>query len=136
MIDEHAVAVLAALNGVSKPAAIRIDDGRTPNPLPDVHASPYALVYFDSNDPESTKEAQPYQFTLTATVHSVAANAAAVRQVADWVRSALLMQTLTVAGRSCYPITREAGVPPRRDESTGSLVMDQVDTYVLRSIPG
>lgn len=136
MIDEHAAAILALLSGPGKPLAIRIDDGKAPDPLPNVRANPYVLVYFDSNDPESDKEAKPYQFELTATIHSVGGSAQAARMVADWARTALLMVVPAVAGRSCYPITREQGTPPQRDESTGSTVMDQVDIYTLRSIPG
>lgn len=136
MINEHAAAVLALLNGAGKPAAIRVDDGKAPSPLPDVRTNPYVLVQFDSNDPEGTKEAQPYEFVLTATCHSIGGGAEAARLVADWVRTALYMVRATVSGRSCFPITREAGVPPQRDESTGSTVMDEVDVYTLRSIPG
>lgn len=136
MINEHAAAVLALLRGAGKPPSIRVDDGKAPNPLPDPRTSPYVLVYFDSNDPESDKEAAPYRFQLTATCHCIGGGAEAARMVADWVRTALLMVAPTVSGRSCFPITREQGSPPQRDESTGSTVMDQVDLYTLESIPG
>jgi hypothetical protein len=136
VINEHAAAVLALLRGAGKPASIRIDDGKAPNPLPNLLANPYVLVYFDSNDPESDKEAVPYRFHLTATCHCVGGSAEAARMVADWVRTALLMVAPAVTGRSCFPITREQGSPPQRDESTGSTVMDQVDLYTLESIPG
>jgi hypothetical protein len=136
VIVEHAAAVLALLNGIGKPAAIRVDSGVTPSPLPDVRANPYMVVSFDSNDPESDKEARPYLFVMTATIHSVGGSAEASMIVADWARTALYMVQPVVSGRSCYPIARETGGPPRRDESTGSLVMDQADVYVLQSIPG
>jgi hypothetical protein len=136
MIAEHAQAVLSLLAGPAKPLAIRVDDGKAPDPLPDVRANPYVLVYFDSNDPEADFTAGPWEFELTATCHSVAGSGAAARQVADWVRTALLGVVPSVAGRACWPIVREPGTPPQRDESTGLLVMDQIDVYVLRSVPG
>ncbi len=134
MIDEHAAAVLAMLDAVNDAPALNVHDGKVP-PNTDPKSAPYVLVYFDSNDPESDKEARPYRFEMTAICHSVGSSARAARMVADRVRAALLGITPAVAGRSCFPITREAGAPPDRDESTGELVMDQVDVYVIRSIP-
>ena len=134
MIDEHAQAVIALLEADNGPPALNVHDGKVPAGV-DPRASPYVLVYFDSNDPESSKEAAPYRFELTATCHSVGATAQAARMVADRVRTALLAVEPTVAARSCFPIVRESGMPPRRDEETGSTVFDQVDIYTLRSIP-
>lgn len=131
MIDEHAQAVLALLTA----AGLNVHDGFVPAGV-DVAASPYVLPYFDSVDPESTKEAAPWRFEMTVILHSVGGNAQAARMVADLARAALLAVTPTVAGRTCFPITREAGSPPRRDESTNRLVMDQVDEYTVRSLPG
>jgi hypothetical protein len=136
VIDEHAAAVLALLNGVGKPAAIRIDDGKTPDPLPELSTHPYALASFDSDDPEFDKEANAWLFVMTVTVHCVGANAQAARQVADWVRTALVAVRPTVSGRSCFPTTSEPGIPPQRNETTGSTVMDLVAQYTIRSIPG
>lgn len=134
MIDEHAAAVLALLDAVNDVPALNVHDGKVPSNT-DPKTAPYVLVYFDSNDPEFDKEAAPYRFEMTAVCHSVAGSAKAARMVADRVRTALLGVTLSVVGRACFPITREAGTPPDRDESTGSLVMDQVDIYTVRSIP-
>jgi hypothetical protein len=135
MIDEHASVVLALLDADNTPPALNVHDGKVPDGT-DPRASPYVLVYFDSNDPDSDFNAAPYTFTLTATCHCVGGNAQAARMVADRVRTALVGVTPTVAGRSCFPISREPGTPPLRDESTGSLVMDQVDVYTLSTIPG
>lgn len=134
MIDSHAAAVLALLDAVNDVPPLNVHDGKVPAGT-DPKVAPYVLVYFDSNDPESDKEARPYRFEMTATCHCVGGSARAARMVADRVRTALLAVTPTVAGRSCFPITREGGAPPDRDESTGSLVMDQVDLYVIRSLP-
>lgn len=131
MIDEHAQAVLNLLDAA---ITLPVFDGKVPDGTsPD---GGYVLCYFDSADPEFDFRAQAWQFTLTATCHSVGGNAQAARQIADLVRTALLGVRPTVAGRDCHPITRDDGSPPQRDESTGSLVMDQVDLYVLRSVPG
>lgn len=131
MNEAHAQAILALLAG----AGLNVHDGVVPTGT-DVDAEPYVLPYFDSADPESTKEASPYRFEMTVTLHCVGGSAQAARMVADVARTALVAVTPTVAGRVCFPITREAGSPPRRDESTGALVMDQVDEYTVRSLPG
>jgi hypothetical protein len=134
MIDEHAAAMLALLTAaVTSPRKVfdgKVDDGTDPR------TNPYVLVYFDSSDPEFDKEANAWRFELTATVHCVGGNAQAARQMADLTRTAWLAVRPTVSGRSCFPITRETGTPPQRDESTGVLVFDQIDTYTLRSLPG
>lgn len=135
MIDEHARAVIDLLDADNGPPALNVHDGKVPSGV-DPKASPYVLVYFDSNDPEWTKEASPWRFELTATCHSVGATAQAARMVADRVRTALLAVAPTVAGRTCFPIVRESGMPPQRDETTGSTVFDQVDIYRLTSLPG
>lgn len=134
MIDEHASAVLTLLNAAVT-APRKVFDGKV-DANTDPRVNPYVLVYFDSNDPEFDFEAGAWRFDLTVTCHSVGGNAQAARQIADLVRSALLAVRPTVAGRSCYPISREAGSPPQRDESAGFLVMDQIDQYLLSSIPG
>jgi hypothetical protein len=134
VIDEHAAAVLALLNSaVTSPR--KVFDGKVPDNT-DPRATPYVLVYFDSNDPEADFRAQPWEFELTVTTHCVGGSALAARQVADMVRTALLGVVPSVSGRACWPVVREAGSPPQRDESTGVLVMDQIDQYILRSVPG
>lgn len=132
MIDEHAQAVLDLLTG----AGLNVHDGAVPSSV-NVDSGPYVLPYFDSTDPELSFEAGPFRFEMTMTLHSVGGSAQASRMVADIARTALVGVVPVVTGRACFPITRElGGVPPQRDESTGSLVMDQVDLYVIRSLPG
>jgi len=134
VIDEHAAAVLALLNAaITSPR--KVFDGKVDANI-DPGTNPYVLVYFDSSDPEFDFEANAWRFEMTATLHAVGGSAQAARQVADMARSALVAVRPTVAGRSCFPITRETGMPPQRDESTGVLVMDQIDVYTIRSIPG
>jgi hypothetical protein len=131
VINEHAAALIALLTG----AGLTVHDGAVPAGV-DVDAEPYLKPYFDSADPESTKEAAPYRFEMTMTLHCVAGNAGAARILAGLARTALVQVVPTVAGRTCFPITREAGSPARQDETTGRLVMDQIDLYILRSLPG
>lgn len=134
MIDEHAAAVLAILNAaVTSPR--KVFDGFVPTGT-DPRVTPYVVIYFDSSDPEFDFRGQPQTFELTATCHSVGGNAQATRQVADMVRSALLGVRPTISGRDCYPIRRDPGAPPQRDESTGTLTMDGLDVFILRSEPG
>jgi hypothetical protein len=134
VIDEHAAAVLALLNAaITTPR--KVFDGKVAdntNPA----TNPYVLVYFDSADPEFDFEANAWRFEMTATCHCVGGSAQAARQMADLARTALVAVRPTVAGRSCFPITREPGTPPQRDESTGVLVMDAIDQYTIRSLPG
>ena len=135
MIDEHAAAVLSLLTAaITTPRKVfdgKVDDGTDPR------ATPYILVYFDSADPEFDFRAAPWSFELSITVHAVGGNAQAARQMADLARGALIGVIPAVSGRTCYPITRaESGTPPQRDESTGVLVMDQIDVYSLVSVPG
>lgn len=140
MIREHADAILALLRAAPGPA-LTVYDGAVPldpvtgkSPPP-----PYVVVYFADSDPELTDsrslEEMPGRYVVWVYCHSVGGNGAAAREVADRVRAQLLAVTPSVAGRSCFPIRREDGQPPQRDESTGTVVMDKVDVYRLVSEP-
>ena len=135
MIREHADAILALLRAAPGTAPLVVLDGYVPTGT----TSPYVLVYFADNDPEDAEsrsaEDGPGRYVVWAYCHSVGGNADAARKVGDRVRSALLGAVPAVAGRSCFPIRREDGRPPERDESTGVLVMDKVDVYRLASEP-
>lgn len=136
MIDEHAAAVLALLDADNASPALVVLDGKVPTGV----APPYVLVYVADNDPEQAESqsltGRSERYVVRAYCHSVGSNGQAARMVADRVRAALLDVVPTVAGRSCFPIRREDGQPPQRDESTGTLVMDRVDVYRLESLPG
>lgn len=135
MIGEHAAAVLALLRAAPGSTPLVVLDGYVSSGT----VPPYVLVYFSDLDPEDADsrplEEAPGRYVVWAYCHSVGGNADAARKVANRVRSALLGAVPTVAGRSCFPIRREEGSPPDRDESTGSLVMDKVDVYRLASEP-
>lgn len=135
MIDEHAAAVLALLDADNTAPPLVVYDGRVPNGV-SVPANPYVLAYFAGGWPDLTFTSVTLTFQLRITLHCVGGNAQAARMVSDRARAALLDVKPTIASRSCYPIRWDLSLPPRRDETTGSMVMDQVDEYVLSSIPG
>ncbi|WP_422744349.1 tail completion protein gp17 [Micromonospora sp. WMMD754] len=133
-VRAHADAVLALL-AAAPGNPLRVLDGAVPKET----APPYVLVYFGDEDPElpdsRALEGSSERFVLRAWVHCVGGNAAAARALGERVRAALLDVVPSIAGRSCWPIRREEGSPPQRDESTGTLVMDRVDVYRLESVP-
>jgi hypothetical protein len=120
------------------PATTAVLDGAVPNgALP-----PYLLVYMYLETPDGLQapDAVPLSFDSDVVdfwiyCHCVGADAVAARAVSAQARVALLNQTLTIANRACFPIRWRQGTPPRRDEETGPLVMDQVDVYGFRSVP-
>jgi hypothetical protein len=142
-IQDLADAFLALLaTAPGGPPALTVYDGAVPaGPEP-----AYALVYFYIETPDGLAAADAVPLTFDsdvidswAYVHSVGANpqaARAARSVAGRVRAAVLNQTLSVAGRSCFPIRWHDGQPPQRNEDTGVVVFDQVDIYTFRSVPG
>lgn len=135
MIDEHAAAILALLDADNSPPALLVFDGFVPTGT-DPQTTPYVIVYFEASFPDLTFAGASYTFEMRAVCHSVAGGGQQVRMVADRVTAALRDVTPTVAGRKCWPIRWEEGSPPLRHEKSGSLVMNQVDVYVLRSVPG
>lgn len=141
MIREHADAVLALLRAAPGTTALTVYDGAVPEDPATGRSKPppYALVYFADSDPEEPDSrplsGRPARYVLRAYVHSVGLTASAARSVGERVRAALLNVRPTVAGRQCWPIRREDGQPPQRDDSTGSAVMDRVDVYRLESEP-
>lgn len=136
MIDEHAAAVLALLDADNAVPALVVYDGKVPTGGITSPTPPYVLAYFSGAWPDLTFTSVTLTFQLRITLHCVGGNAQAARMVSDRGRAALLDVRPTIAGRSCYPIRWDLSLPPRRDETTGSMVMDQVDEYVLSSIPG
>lgn len=135
MIDEHAQAVLALLDADNTAPALVVYDGSVPdgiNPGP----NPYVVCYFDPGHPDLTFNGLSYRFELRIICHSVAGGAQSARIVADRVAVALLDVAPTVSGRKCWPIRWESGAPPVRNERTGDLIMNEVDVFVLTSVPG
>lgn len=137
-IQDHADAFLALLRAAPGPA-LAVHDGA----VPPEGTPPYALVYFYVETPDGLAAADKVPLTFNsdvlecwAYVHCVDTTAVGARAVSGRVRSAVLNVTPVVTGRTCFPIRWRQGQPPQRDESTGPLVMDQVDTYGWTSLPG
>ena len=134
-VKEHADALLVLARGSGPGTPMTVLDGANPDNV----APPYVLVYFADSDPEEPESRPlsglPQRYVLRGIFHLVGGSGAATRALGDKLRSRLLNVTPTIAGRQCLPIRREDGVPPERDESTGTLVMDRVDVYRLESEP-
>jgi len=99
---------------------------------------PYALVYTTVNrpseDPDNAADGLSRVWSAAWIVHSVGGNAAAARAVAQRVRTALLDIRPVISGMSCNRIRMDPdSPPPQRDESTGVVVMDLVQTYRLKA---
>jgi hypothetical protein len=125
----HAAPILAALRGNGY---LRVSDGSVKNGT----VPPYVVPYIVVSTPEETcLEDVADRVECTATIHSVAGNADAVRTVSDQVWSSLLGIRPTIVGRDCSRIRLVESRPPVTDESTGVLVLDQVDVYQFVSSP-
>ena len=140
-IQLHAQAVLNLLDADNVPLALVVYDGVVP-PGVDPKTSPYVLVYFATVTPGATDAPDKVGLTgnsdvvqVDAYCHSVGGSGAAARIVATRVRAALLNVRPTITGRVCFPIRHVDNQPPRRDEDTGSLVVDAVDVYRLTTVP-
>lgn len=136
MITQHAAAMLTLLDADNTPPALVVLDGKVPTgQLP-----PYVLVYFATADPELAESAslthRSERHVTRAYAHCVGGNATAARMVHDRVRAAWLDVIPTVAGRTCLPIRGEEGQPDDPDETTGTLITDQIGVYRLESLPG
>lgn len=131
----HADAILALLKAAPGTTPLVVHDGA----VPDGGTPPYVLVYFADADPELAESMslanRSDRHVTRVYAHSVGGSAAAARMVGDRVRTAWLDVVPTIAGRQCFPIRREDGQPADRDETTGTLFMDQVDVYRLESVP-
>lgn len=127
----HAAPILAALNSSGAPA-LRVFDGSVDART----VPPYLVAYISTTAPEATSLEEPWdKVTCTAVIHYVGSNAAACRVLADRGWAALLGLTPEIDGRDCGPIRLVDSQPPRRDESTGQLIVDQVDVFEYASLP-
>jgi hypothetical protein len=135
-IQQHATAVLGLLQADTGPPALVTFDGF----VPAATEPPYVVVYFSLLSPESDWDTSNLSFDSRREdcwiyCHSVGGNGAAARSVSSRVRAALLDAQPNVVGRSSWPIRHVENRPAERDESTGRLVIDQVDVYRLSSVP-
>ena len=137
-IEAHARAVLDLLDADNAAPPLVVHDGRVPAKAVPPYVVAYMMVQTPSGDmpvDSTSLDMDSDRVVLRAYLHSVGANAQAARMVADRCRTQLLGVTPSIAGRECWPIRQDEGMPADRDESTGMLVMDQVDIYRLESVP-
>lgn len=131
-LSNVALSLLAADLG---PPPLVVFDGLVP-PNTSVDAG-YIQVYTylarPSEDPDNAMDGRTRVWVCRWVLHCVGGTALAARAVAQRARTALLDVRPTVAGLSCGLIRMDDSLPPVRDESTGSLVMDATDTYSLRA---
>lgn len=124
----------AGLALLAADAGLVVFDGAVPNPTP---APPYAVVYTTidrpSDDGDNPGNGQSRVWVARWIVHCVGSNAVAARAVGQRVRTQLLDVSPFVAGLACGLIRHESTIPPQRDETTGTLVMDLVETFRLKA---
>jgi hypothetical protein len=117
--------------------ALTVYDGAVPSPTPDVSAHPWVLVYTTvsrpTGDPDNPLNGRSGVWVARWILHCVGGNAVAARAVAQRARTQLLDVRPVIAGLSCGLIRWDESLPPQRDETTGVLVMDAVETYSLRA---
>lgn len=131
--QQHATAILDLLE--ADPNLV-VYDGKVPD-KPNPVAAQYVLVYLTTTTAKvSSQKGMQDWSTTRAYCHCVGADATAARAISGRVANLLLNVTPTITGRVCWPIRDDdSGSPPDRDETTGVLVMDQVDVYRLESVP-
>lgn len=135
--DPHAVAILGRLRDVPGLDVYPEASPTGPGVVPDNAEPPYVVAWINVRyDLGPSLAAASTRAVATVTTHSVGATDTAARVVAGRVRDALLDVTPQMSGRRAFPIRHDTGLPPRPDESTGRLVVDQVDVYRLETLPG
>lgn len=117
------------------PPQLVVFDGVVPPNTP-VNAG-YVLVYSyltrPSDNPDNSLNGLTKVWNQRWILHCVGGTAMAARAMAERARTALLDVRPVVAGLACGLIRLEETQPPQRDETTGVLVMDAVQTYSLRA---
>ena len=137
--QDHANAYLTLLRTSGSPV-LTVYDGVVPDPTPDARTDPYVLAYFPPLEflPEASGNALDglaRSAVARCILHCVGGSAAGARILAARSRIALLNVRPTIATRTCALIRQEATVPPTRSEVAGTLVMDAIVTYRLRTDP-
>lgn len=121
----------AGLNLLRADANLTVFDGS----VPDGSVPPYVLVYthveWPDGAPGDALDGLSGSPTIRWICHCVGGNEVAARAVAQRVRTQLLNQRPTIAGLNVGMIRHEQGVPPTRDETTGSPVIDAMNVYRL-----
>lgn len=103
--------------------------------IPEDAPNAYLKLYFGRHDQVGDNLNGYSDLAVSrAYCHCVADTAQGARIIAGRVRGKFLDARVTVDGRVAYLVRQESSFPPVRDQTTGSSVYDQTDTYVLRSV--
>src|SRR6266487_4175875 len=123
--DTHQQAIVTLLMaGVPTPIQVFKDN------VPNLTVPPYVRVFTSTTYPAGQPEDMTHRSIRARcriVAHSVGQTTDAADVVSNAVRAVLLDVTPTVSGRTCFPIRMESSVDPKPDETTGVLVMDQID---------
>jgi hypothetical protein len=133
---DHKAAGLALLQANTN---LVVYDGRLPDSVTDV-APPFVLVYtfceWPDRDEAQSLSGESGTCVVTWYCHCVGSSDTASLVVAGQVRTALLDQRPTIAGRSVDRIRFVSSLPPQRDETLRRAVLDTVAVYQLQTRPG
>jgi hypothetical protein len=134
--DGHDQAMVdAGLNLLRADTSLTVYDGAVPNPTPDPATNPYVLIYttveWPADDPNGGLDGLTGRAVVRWICHCIGGSQQASRAVAQRVRTQMLDQRPTIVGMVPGMIRHEQGVPPVRDEMTGSPVFDSTQVYRL-----
>lgn len=126
---------IALLQADLGPPALQVFDGVVPagTAVNNGYVLVYSYLTRPSEDGDNAMDGRTRVWVCHWVLHCVSGTATAARAVAQRARTALLDVRPTVAGLSCGLIRMEESLPPQRDETTGTPVMDAVQTYTLRA---
>lgn len=123
---------MAASHRLAAKALLDANPNLTPRdgPAPKGTAPPYVVFYvYVPAEARNTINGPTDETTVTIITHSTAASALGVDIVSRNVRSALLDQTPVVDGYVCSRVEHSSGSPADWDDSTGVVVMAQIDQW-------
>lgn len=124
----------AGLNLLRADTSLVVHDGAVPNGA----VPPYVVVYTVVGWPKDGGSNRLDGLSTTVVArwycHCVGGNAAAARAVGQRVRATLLNKRPAITGLSGGLIKQDSDpLPPTRDESTGTVVMDSLHIYKLEA---
>lgn len=111
-------------------------DGNTPATPPTPYVRVYAYIERPADALANSLDGTSALWVTRWICHCVGETEYAATSVAMRVRAALLDVRPTIVGRTCNRIDQDAAAPPTRDETTGSVVFDEVVVYSLMTLPG
>jgi hypothetical protein len=129
-LDEaHARVAIDLINADSPPWILHVGS------VPAGAVLPYALVYpivaWPKGAPATALDGKSRTCVTRWYFHCAGASDQSARAVAGRIRQLLLNVRPAITGRSCDLIGQEASLPPVRDETAGSLVVDIATVYLL-----